>query len=161
MKNDQNIANGTKKLLTWIVVPGFLQYILTSLHHIYGAWVYNTPWRIHIIFIGLPFMILSILFLVLYKRSQKSLFLYISSGLSSLFFGILIGVYEGGYNHLFKNLVFLLADKQTAVSLFPPPVYEPPGNAVFEITGILQFPVGWMIVWYQVKLFRHKRLKKA
>ncbi len=50
-----------------------------------------------------------------------------------------IGLYEGVYNHLFKNLLFFAGvNGQTMASLFPPPMYEMPNDFLFELTGVLQ-----------------------
>ena len=35
--------------------------IVTSIHHIYGAIVYDTPWRLHVLFVSIPVIFLSIM----------------------------------------------------------------------------------------------------
>jgi hypothetical protein len=50
------------------------------------------------------------------------------------------GLYEGGYNHGIKNLAYLPASVFNAV--FPPSLYEPPGDWCFEVSGVLQLPLG-------------------
>lgn len=56
-----------------------------------------------------------------------------------------IGVFEGLYNHVIKNLLFfggLPLDLHHR--LFPPPTYEVPNDVIFEVTGILQVvPAGY------------------
>jgi hypothetical protein len=52
---------------------------------------------------------------------------------------LLFGVFEGFYNHLAKDVLYfggLPADTMTR--LFPPPEYEMPNDAFFEVTGVLQ-----------------------
>src|SRR5215813_352913 len=48
-----------------------------------------------------------------------------------------IGLFEGGYNHVLKDLLYFSGASDTLMTrLFPPPTYEMPGDAFFEITGI-------------------------
>ncbi len=54
-----------------------------------------------------------------------------------------LGLYEGGYNHALKDLLFwtgLPAERFQA--LFPPGTYEPPSDLFFEVSGILNCPPG-------------------
>jgi hypothetical protein len=51
----------------------------------------------------------------------------------------LIGAYEGIYNHILKNILYYGgAEPHVLSALFPPPKYEMPNDAGFEITGVLQ-----------------------
>jgi hypothetical protein len=49
------------------------------------------------------------------------------------------GLFEGGYNHVVKLVVFGVAAPETMQRLFPPPRYEMPRDIFFEVTGVLQF----------------------
>src|SRR5690554_1200741 len=77
--------------------------LLTSVHHIYGAVVYHTPARLHILFLSLPVLIATI---ILTKRqnaiaSGKHDTIFIVYALVILIGSILlIGFYEGIYNHI-------------------------------------------------------------
>ena len=74
----------------------------------------------------------------------------------------LIGLFEGGYNHLVKNVLFFGgASGATFERLFPPPAYEVPDNIWFEVTGILQFFVGLYAGYRLVRLWRNTGLKSA
>ena len=54
----------------------------------------------------------------------------------------LIGVFEGGYNHAAKLLLFFGgAAPDTMNRLFPPPTSEMPNDVFFEVSGVLQFLV--------------------
>src|SRR5262249_61137272 len=60
-----------------------------------------------------------------------------------------IGLFEGGYNHLVKNVLFFGgASRATLDQLFPPPAYEMPNDLWFEVTGVLQFFVGLCAAYY-------------
>lgn len=116
--------------------------IVTSIHHVYGAVVYNTPWRLHALMVSIPVLITT---LVLY-RIVRNKAPHLKSVPYWIFFLVtlipsagLIGVYEGLYNHILKNLLFFGgAGKDLMQQLFPAPTYEMPNNVFFEITGIIQ-----------------------
>lgn len=124
--------------------------ITTSIHHAYGAVVYHTPWRLHILMLSIPVLILT---LVLYRRVKKKE-PYRRSLPHWIFFLItlipsvgLIGIYEGLYNHILKNLLFFGGATNALLrQLFPPPTYEMPNNVFFEITGILQGILVWPLI---------------
>ena len=51
----------------------------------------------------------------------------------------MIGLYEGGYNHVLKNVLYFGgASPELLAALFPPPAYELPDSALFEVSGIAQ-----------------------
>lgn len=50
-----------------------------------------------------------------------------------------IGLFEGAYNHLLKNVLFFAhAPESLLLRLFPPPIYELPNNVAFELSGVAQ-----------------------
>lgn len=125
-----------------------LLLLLTSIHHVYGAIIYHTPWRLHILFIAIPVMILVFLLDFLQRRYPHAPWLMVLYIVFVLLFPLLgIGLYEGVYNHLFKNIIFLVTgDNSFFRMLFPPPAYEAPGDFWFEATGILQAFVFYPLV---------------
>ena len=136
--------------------------ILTVLHHLYGAAVYATPWRQHVAVIVLPVLVVLILAYGVYQRrpltvlSRASLWLLIAM---TLVVSVgLIGLFEGGYNHLVKNVLFFGgATRAILDQLFPPPQYEMPNDFVFEVTGVLQFFLGLCAAYYVCRLWRESR----
>jgi hypothetical protein len=116
--------------------------VLTIVHHAYGAAIYNTPWRLHVLFISIPVLLLTFLLHKTIRRTHGNrqvlvrwLFVFItlipSMGM--------IGVFEGLYNHLLKNILFFGgAGGITLQQMFPAPTYEMPNDLIFEVTGILQ-----------------------
>jgi len=65
-----------------------------------------------------------------------------------------IGVYEGGYNHVLKSLVYFIRGEGAARALFPPPLYEMPHDHFFEATGIAQFPLSIVTAVLTLPLLR-------
>lgn len=116
--------------------------VLTTIHHVYGAVLYQTPWRLHILMMSIPVIILTLIFRrqLTKKDADNKCFafwaFYFISLVPSLGF---IGVFEGIYNHLFKNIMFFGgADDVLLQTLFPAPTYEMPNDLLFEVTGVGQ-----------------------
>ena len=130
-------------------------YVLTAFHHYYGAQVYNTPWRTHVVLFGGAVLLLSSLCFILYGWQKKRVFLILYLLLAFIVFGVGIGIFEGGYNHLVKNILFFSGAKTTTLQwLYPSPAYEMPNNFLFEATGILQFFVGITEIYYLRRVFK-------
>lgn len=115
---------------------------LTSIHHIYGAIIYGTPWRLHILMLSIPVIVLTLLFrwLLLKKENKYSWALKGFCMFITLVASVgMIGVYEGLYNHALKNILFFGgASHEILQAMFPAPIYEMPNDLIFEFTGVMQ-----------------------
>jgi len=133
--------------------------VLTSIHHAYGAIRYNTPWRLHILMISIPVIIFTIIFYYWFLKKgvrTGSPFFWVYLVLTFVASVALIGLFEGVYNHLFKNALFYTgASSQTLTYLFPPPTYEMPNDFWFEFTGMLQGFVAIPLTLSFIRLIRH------
>jgi hypothetical protein len=133
-------------------------FVVTAFHHFYGAAVYNTPWRRDVGVNGGVTLLVCFIFLYLYKRYKKKIFLTLYSIISFLLFGLLIGLFEGFYNHVMKNILYFSGmNIHTFRMLFPDPPYELPENFIFESTGVLQFFVALVSCYYLVKVNKKKK----
>jgi len=134
---------------------------LTTLHHVVGAILYVTPWRLHIAVVApiLGVAIARALYLGGSRRGTPAgaRWTRIAAVLILIFPVGLIGLVEGGYNHLVKNIVYFTAGAQTARAMFPPPAYELPDNLLFEATGIAQFPLALVAAWLLLALRPFRR----
>lgn len=125
--------------------------ILTTVHHVYGAERFQTPWRYHAAFVAIPALLVLVAARALCRRQPDSVPGRIAFGvfvLVSILVPIaLIGLFEGGYNHVLKNILYFGgAAPENLTTLFPPPRYEMPSDLFFEVTGIAQFPAAlWAI----------------
>ena len=64
-----------------------------------------------------------------------------------------LGLFEGGYNHGLKSLLGVAGVTGPTIELFfPPGIYEPPGDLLFEVSGVLQLPVG-LLAGHYARLF--------
>ena len=126
--------------------------MLTSIHHIYGAWVYYTPWRLHVLALSIPVLIVN-WFLV---RGAVSPFkFYMFCLVNFVISVILIGLYEGMFNHLMKNLLYFSGlDKNTLLKMFPPPTYVMPNDFWFELTGVTQALITVPLIYFSIKLVK-------
>ena len=131
---------------------------LTTIHHIYGSVIYNTPWRLHVLFISIPVMVLTLILqwrLVKNGSTRSGLLFWLFIFLTLLPSMGMIGVVEGLYNHVLKNLLFFGGLNTAGLQrLFPAPTYEMPNDFLFEATGILQGFIVIPMVVYSTKLLR-------
>lgn len=131
--------------------------LLTILHHIYGAVIYQTPERYHILFLGIPVIIFNIYIRFKEKTTTKTLRL-IHGSVTFLVPVILIGVFEGVYNHGVKNVLYFFGTSYGSMQrMFPPPVYVMPDNFVFEFTGVLQAIFVVPLLYHVIRYFFTKR----
>jgi hypothetical protein len=147
------------ELLSRALHAAVVVLLLTSVHHAYGAYVYATLWRLHVVIVaGLTALALRGAAHVVRHRPAG-----LARTIATVAFCLVdliipvagIGFFEGGYNHLLKNaLYFGGASPQVMTRLFPPPAYELPGDWFFEGTGILQFVVGAFAAY---RLYRFTR----
>lgn len=137
-----------------VMVYNVLLMTITSLHHVYGAWRYETPWRLHVLMLSIPvIVVVGLLYRFIKKEGSPKFLFWIFWVITLLPSVLLIGMYEGAYNHLFKNIVYFAgAGRSTLDSLFQPGLYEMPNDFIFEFTGILQAVVLVPLIVYFVRL---------
>ena len=130
-------------------------YIITTFHHFYGAEVYKTPWRRDVGTNGGIVLLACLIFLYLYKAYRRRVYLLVYLIVNFIVFELGIGLFEGLYNHILKNILFfggLSFSKWRG--LFPAPAYEIPENFLFESTGVLQFFAALVSMSYLLRLYR-------
>jgi len=115
-------------------------YALTTWHHVYGSYIYDSAWRINGVLWALVFVIPMILFLnlttsVLFKKAGYYM---------AMLWIVVIGFFEGGYNHVFKNILFSAGSSdEWFFTFFSKKLgYAKPDDILFELTGVLTFSVG-------------------
>jgi len=130
---------------------------LTIFHHFYGSVIYPQVFRAYVAYGSIAVVLLEYVIYQNYRKAsagRKKIVYYLLFQVLTLFVSIVsIGFFEGGYNHFLKNLLYFTRVRTSLFSqLFPPPIYEIPGNFVFEFTGILQFIIA---IYALVFLLRH------
>jgi hypothetical protein len=123
--------------------------LLTSIHHAWGAAIYETPWRLHIVFISVPVAIVIAVLLYLSRNggSWSTLARWIAVLVILVFPIALIGFWEGGLNHLVKNIIFFANGEATAREVFESNDVEMPNDLIFEVTGVMQFGAALYALW--------------
>lgn len=138
---------------------------LTVVHHLYGAWRYATPWRHHVALIVLPiFAVFFVLYAVERLRRQtregeiaRRAFCIVSAVVAVCW----IGLFEGAYGHLVKNVVYAAGvSEATFARYFPPPAYEVPDDLLFEGTGIAQVVLGLLAGYCLLRYWRDRGGRK-
>lgn len=126
-----------------------LLMVFTSVHHIYGAVVYHTPGRLHVLFLSIPVLAVT-LFLErqLQNPNHRRNLMAKAHWIIILIFSILlIGIYEGIYNHILKNIFFFGGlTGQAMETFFPGSIYVMPDNFFFELTGIGQGIIAILLI---------------
>jgi hypothetical protein len=132
---------------TKLVIAGAAALLLTIAHHFYGAWLYATPWRHHVAIFAVPALFLLV---TLHAIHRRHMFTRVGLAAGYTFAVItalvpvgLIGLFEGGYSHLLKNVVYFGGVRGASFDWwFPAPTYEIPNDLLFESSGVLQFVIG-------------------
>jgi len=152
---------GFDELMSRVAWFGLAVLILTTVHHIYGAYVYDTPWRLHVGFVSVfaAAAIAASLFATRRAVNQvvRDFAFWVFVIVSLVVPVLLIGLFEGGYNHVLKDAMFF-AGLPTSIfdRLFPPPMYEKPDDLFFEITGVMQLFPGALTGWWLYRLVRQR-----
>jgi hypothetical protein len=123
--------------------------VLTALHHVYGAVRYETPWRYHAVQLAAVTLLLILgADGIRRARSGATAGRLAERALRALIWLVpilMIGGFEGLYNHVAKNVLYLVGLSPDWMNrLFPPPTYEMPNDLLFELTGLLQVPPAFL-----------------
>jgi len=136
--------------------------VLTIVHHAYGAAIFDTPWRNHVAHLAGWQIALLLALYAGYRFATAATVRRIL--LALLLVGLLlgpvawIGLFEGGYNHVLKIVLYAAGTPQGVLdSLFPPPVYEPPTEFLFEASGVLQLVVALLCIRWVHGAWREER----
>jgi hypothetical protein len=159
MSIDSSISS--QNLLWRVTSCALAVLLLTTIHHVYGAYVYHTPWRLHVTFIS-GFAATAIVGSLLVLRRHtgavvRLIAFWVFVGVTLVIPVAAIGLFEGGYNHALKDaLYFAGASTSLMTRMFPPPTYELPNDAFFEITGVMQVMPAGATAWFLYRLVRSR-----
>ncbi len=146
----------------WMV----LTYLLTTVHHVYSSTLYAPDgsitgvfagaWRAHGFLVFLVPVVVGLAALAVYAHSRRKGWLHLYGAINSVVFIGLIGIWEGGWNHLAK-LVFFALGAERFFSYGPAwllqfPTVQPPTDLFFEATGVLTLCFGLLNAWALYRL---------
>lgn len=130
--------------------------VLTSVHHVYGAYVYHTTWRLHVLFVSVPTIIIILAFSRYFQKTdnfRRNIRYWFYWSYILLIAVLSLGVFEGLYNHVLKNILFFCgANRSVLMMFFPSPTYEMPNDFFFELTGILQGVIAVIMIVHFIRL---------
>ena len=133
----------TPQRLVRVTRYAYGQLLLTSVHHAYGAYIYDSPWRLHVVAYSIVAAIVIGAASAAHRKHDTSVagsiaFWVFCATTLAFPFGM-IGFFEGAYNHVLKNVLYFGGvSPQLMQTMFPAPTYELPNNGVFEVTGMAQ-----------------------
>jgi hypothetical protein len=149
------------KTSTKTLIASAALLLLTLLHHVYGAVLYETPWRNHVALIVLPLLLGMIAAHEIHRRNpdtplgSAALWAFLALATVPI---VVIGIFEGGYNHLVKDLLFFAGLRADLLDrLFPDSVYEMPDDVLFEVSGVLQLFVGLYAARWLIRQWRERK----
>ena len=147
----------TQQTLSRVTRYALAVLLLTSVHHAYGAFAYNTPWRLHAVFLSAFAAAAIIGSLVVIQRNAdetvREIAFWVFTAVVLVVPVALIGLFEGAYNHALKNALYFAGASSTLMNrLFPPPTYELPDDVFFEATGVMQAVLGSITAWLLYRL---------
>jgi len=121
-----------------------LLFGVTFIHHLWGEVVYGGGVRAEI---AIVFAIVFALTVGLYALSKKHAWVkYLYWILIVAFWVVLVGLIEGGYNHVFKVGAWLAGVSPETLADFYGDEYEPVSDFFFEATGVLTAVVSLLII---------------
>jgi hypothetical protein len=145
--DSKRVSESMRDAVTRTGISALAAVVLTSIHHAYGAAIYVAPFRRHVVFVFVPIglIVIGLLYLgwILRGRNLGRLAIGLAVLVIMLLLAGVIGIFEGGYNHLLKNILhFSNVSRELMARLYPAPTYELPNNWFFELTGMLQLLLG-------------------
>lgn len=135
--------------------------VVTTVHHVYGAELYQTPDRYHAVVIAAVAFLLMVAGVGAWRRWRGRL-----AGQSGWWLSwtvaltvpvLLFGLVEGFYNHVTKVSLWALGVSDAGLRrLFPEPTFELPNDFLFEATGILHVVPAGLAGYYLARMLRNR-----
>jgi hypothetical protein len=152
------LAKNVKRMALYSV----LLMILTAIHHYYASILYQSPWRLHVVQVSIIVIIYTLVALVVLRKWQNTVFAKIVSSIFFVVTGVVsvawIGIFEGGYNHVIKDIVFFIGVPESVTStMFPPSIYHAPHDVFYEVTGVIQLVFACLILFYFYRFYQRRK----
>lgn len=148
------------------LLAGSTVFALTTVHHVYGAILYDTPWRLHAAAIA-AVAVIAMLGAFRISRAEPASFTGRAAWwafwtINATVFVLLFGAFEGLYNHTVKDALYLAGTPLAQMQmLFPPPMYEMPNDWFFEVTGVLQVVPAAATAYYLGRLLLQRWARRG
>lgn len=149
------------RISTQALVAVGAAFALTTVHHVYGGLVDGSTRRLTIPLVLAPAVLTSVGALLGYRRSGRRPLLIAYASVTGVVFVGLLGVFHGGYAHVYKDLVFLLGAPSRLYFALNPDEHFPPDDLFFEVTGVLEVATAAMVGITTLRLLRGRRAATA
>jgi len=135
--------------------------VVTTVHHVYGAELYQTPERYHAVVIAAAALMLMVVGVEARRRWPDCwagrlgwwLFWTVAAVIPVLLFGLV----EGLYNHVIKVSLWALGLPEASLRrLFPEPAFELPNDFLFEVTGVLHVVPAFLAGYHLARMLRDR-----
>lgn len=140
-----------KPIINWAALTTVAAYALTTVHHIFGGLVDNADDRLVIPAILAPLVVIALVSLYALRRTGSAGAL-ITFGVVALLWVLLLGLFHGGYAHLYKDIVFLVDGPPSLYYALNPSEHYPPDNVFFEVTGVLDVVAAAFVAYSTTRL---------
>lgn len=140
-----------KPFINWAALTIVAVYALTTIHHIFGGLVDNADDRLVIPAILAPLVVIALVSLYALRRTG-SVGALITFGVVALLWVLLLGLFHGGYAHLYKDIVFLVDGPPSLYYPLNPSEHYPPDNVFFEVTGVLDVVAAAFVAYTTMRL---------
>lgn len=118
----------------------FMTWIITAVHHIYTGYIYNTPWRADFAYSAAIPTAICLLVLLLHYHFSLRIFKIMVSMQITIFFFLVIGIWEGGWCHTTKLICYFMGIPfHNAPATWNIPGAPIPTDIFSEVTGVLNF----------------------
>lgn len=135
------------------LLQSYIAYLLLGItdivHHLHVATVLDNPGGMHAVVAGAILLPLSVVMVWLLAKFNKTIFVWGIVAIAMICV-LMPGLYHGGWDHLVKVLAFFRVDSEfTEISsIFPADNFN---LWFYEITGILEFLIGVVAVYFLYK----------
>lgn len=133
----------------------FLTWLITAIHHVYTGYLYDTPWRAKFAYTAIIPTTICIFALLIYYFFPYRILKMIISMQVTIFFFIVIGIWEGAWCHATKllcyysNIPFHNAPPSWNIPFAPIPT-----DIFSEVTGVLNFIFAAITYYHFLRWFR-------
>jgi hypothetical protein len=143
----------TDRLIKGAALAVVFEYLITSAHHVHGGLVYDSPQKLMTPLIFAVPLALTLALLHRYGRTRSSDVLTLFSVTCVAVWVLVLGTFEGGYNHTTKLTLFFVGVPPSVMeSVFPSYEYVLPNDVFFEATGVLTLVASYFPALYTYRL---------
>jgi hypothetical protein len=136
-------------------------YGITTVHHLYGGVADGSTRRLMVPLILLPAVLASAGVLVGYRRTGRHTLLVVYACLVTVVVVGLLGLFHGGYAHVYKDLVFLTGAPASWYVGLNPDEHYPPDDLFFELTGVLDLAAAALVGVTTLRMVQAARRRTA